>query len=757
MVKWLRYIAWSILPLLFSCSANKYLSEGEMYLDDMKVHLSGDLSKKARKKLNYQLESALRPQPVYRLLTGSRPAVWFYHQTYGDSSSISKWIFRRLAEKPSYLSQLDNKLNLKNARYILENEGYFYPNIQSRIDTHRNGVRVHYDISSGKALTIDSIQFEIDGGPIKDAILRQQSYTLIKKGDRLRLDRLEEERVRISDSLGKVGYFYLRPDFLVFQIDTTEAQLKANVFLTLKNNLPEGALQRYTTGEVLVFSNYKLQDTLPEDSLEIQVEQGVTFKFPNKYVKNKPIRKQIFYTPGNYLSRLDHERTLEGLSNLRVYRFINAIPEMQEDSTVDISLFLTPEIQNNIKAEANFVTKSNNFTGPGISLSHLNKNTFGGAEKLEVSLHSSFETQIGGQRTGLSTFEIGVKNNLSIPGIKLPFAKAWDRNVKSPYSTISLAYNFQNRVGQFTLTSAGGSYGIDWKGAKGFSHTFSVLDITFLKTSNISNDFQEEINNNPLVAESFRENFIPEIGYEMTWSPNKNGRKPYYINLDILLAGNASNGLASLFQDKGTSYDLLGVPISQYARLFIEGRHYWYDRGSSLVVRFLGGLGIAYGNSNTLPYQRQFFAGGTNSIRAFPNRLIGPGAHPPSTQNNNLFIDQSGDIRLEGNVEYRFDLNSLLELALFVDAGNVWLLDEDPERPGGQFTFSEFGNQLAIGTGLGVRLDFNYFLLRFDLAFPLRVPYRSAGDRWVADKIAPFQGAWIRDNLILNVAIGYPF
>lgn len=753
----MKYLAWVIFPILCSCTAKKDLPEGEKYLDDLEVHLSGDINRKTRNKLNYSLQNAMQPEPVYRLWMGSRPSVWFYHQTYGDSSGISKWIQRRLAQKPVYLSHVDQDQNKSNARFIMENEGYFYPSIENRVDTNKNGVSLHYHIQSGPALIIDSVHYDIDTGVVKKEINRQQKYSLLKKGDRLQLYRLQEERNRIADSLSALGYFYFRPDFLLFEVDTTNGPLQASLFLELKPNLPPETLKKYKTGEVVVYSNYRLNDTIPTDSLERQTEDEIIFSFPHKYVKNKTLRNQIYYKPGANINKLDHERTLEGLSNLRVYRFINAIPQRQGDSTIDFAVYLTPEVQNNIKAEANLVTKSNNFTGPGVSLSHLNKNAFGGAEKLEVGIRSSFETQIGGQRSGLNTFEIGVENKLSIPGIKLPFAQGWDRSVKSPYSAISLTYNFQNRVGQFTLTTANASYGINWKGIKGFTHDLSVIDLTFLKTGNISDAFRQEIDNNPLVAESFRENFIPEIGYELTWSPAKNGRKPYYINFDLLLAGNVSNSIASVFQPADGTYRLFGVPISQYIRGFLEGRHYWYDRSSSLVVRFLGGFGYAYGNSNTLPFQRQFFAGGSNSIRAFPYRLLGPGAHAPALNGSNFFIDQSGDIRLEGNIEYRFDLNSLLELALFVDAGNVWLRDADPERPGGEFEFSSFASEMAVGTGLGVRLDFNYFLLRFDFAFPMRVPYRNKGDRWVVHKITPFYWPWLRDNVILNVAIGYPF
>ncbi|MCB0662612.1 MAG: hypothetical protein KDC24_07725, partial [Saprospiraceae bacterium] len=614
MVKHLKYMFWLLLPMLVSCSANKFLPEGEKYLDDVKIDLSGDLSRKTKRNLQYALESAMQPEPVYKLWIGSRPEVWFYHQTYGDSSGISKWIYRKLAQKPVYLSDVNNQQNLENTRYIMENEGYFYPEIQSRIDTHKNGVNIHYDIISGKPLIIDSIKFDVNAGELQRIINRQQQFTLLKKGNRLQLGRLEEERNRITDSLSEMGYFYFRPDFLIFEIDTIQGERKANVFLELKENLLPETIQRYKTGKVEVYSNYRLKDTLQIDSMTRVEEQEFVFIYPKKYVKNKTLANQIAYEPGRYISRQDQQSTLEKISNLNVYKFINAIPEQENDSTINIAVYLTPEVQNNIKLEANLVTKSNNFTGPGISISHLNRNAFKGAEKLEVSFHTSFETQIGGQNSGVNTLEIGASNNLSIPGIKLPFAKAWSKSVTNPYSNVAIAYNFQSRVNQFTLTSTNLAYEVDWKGLKGFSHKFSVLDITFLKTSNISDAFQMEIDNNPILAESFRETFIPEVGYEFTWSPNRGGRKPYYINLDLLFAGNASNAVAGLFQKNAETYDLFGVPISQYARIFLEGRHYWYDRSSQMVVRFIGGFGLAYGNSNTLPYQRQFFAGGANSI-----------------------------------------------------------------------------------------------------------------------------------------------
>jgi outer membrane protein assembly factor BamA len=747
------------LLFLFSCSAKKFLPEGERYLDKISVEVSGPIHGQDKNDLEYDLEDAIQPSEIYNLLIGSRPEIWFYHKTKGDSSSIKKWMFKKLAEKPVYLSEADIPKNIKNLNLILENEGFYYSEIEVKVDTGKVGSKVFYKIKTGEPIRIDSILFNVDSSFVISKIINnQQKHARFAKGDRFMLDRLEQERARLADTLSSLGYFYFRPDYLFFEIDTSRGNRKADVFLELKQDIPEGVLNRYKTGEVLVYSNFDLNDSIPE-SLETNASQdSIYFIYDKKFIRNKVLNKNIHYQPGKFLSRLDHEKTLEEVSNLRVYKFINAVPERNlQDTTVNITLYLSPEVQNNLKAEVSLVTKSNNFTGPGLSISHLNKNAFKGAERLTLSLNGAFETQIGGQRNGLSSFEIGVENTLSIPGILLPFSKAWDDNVHAPYTSISANYNFQTRINQFSLTSLNGSYDVEWDNNKALFHRFSALAITFLKTSDISEEFREEINNNPILAESFRENFIPEIAYELTWNPTKNNRKPYYANINFSLAGNVSTGIASLFQNQQDDYRLFGVPISQYARLFAEARKYLYSFNNTLAIRVLGGIGYAYGNSTTLPYQKLFFSGGTNSIRAFPSRLLGPGSHEPQPTNTNLFLDQAGDLRFEANVEYRFDLNSIIEIATFVDAGNVWLLEEDPERPGGQFNIKTFADQLAVGTGLGLRLDFNYFLIRFDFAFPLRIPYRTQGDRWVVDKFAPFQGAWLRENLILNVAIGYPF
>jgi outer membrane protein assembly factor BamA len=229
-----------------------------------------------------------------------------------------------------------------------------------------------------------------------------------------------------------------------------------------------------------------------------------------------------------------------------------------------------------------------------------------------------------------------------------------------------------------------------------------------------------------------------------------------YFQSGIEFAGNTLSLLSS-DAPEGERNTFLGIAYAQYARTTADLRFYTNTGNyNQLVFRILAAVGIPYGNSNILPYRKQFYIGGSTSVRAFRYRSVGPGTYLPDSIDNNLFFDQTGDIKLESNLEYRFNIYKLLKGALFLDAGNIWLVNEDPSKPGGKFVFSDILSEMAVGTGFGIRLDASFFVLRLDLGMPLRKPFLPDNDRWVTDEINLKSPSWRRDNLVLNIAIGYP-
>ena len=298
------------------------------------------------------------------------------------------------------------------------------------------------------------------------------------------------------------------------------------------------------------------------------------------------------------------------------------------------------------------------------------------------------------------------------------------------------------------------------------SHQLYPVDVS-LVTVQQEPAFRDLLETNPLLRQSYEEQFIIGGNYSFFYSTlNLDDRKyekhNFYFNGNIDVSGN----LLNLVQRNGTDNnnggvkEIFGTPYSQFTKVSGDFRYYYkIDKRNLIATRFFAGVGVPYGNAESLPYLKQFAAGGTNTIRAFRSRSIGPGsfAQARDAGPDSLLLDQTGDISLLANIEYRFDVLGALKGALFVDAGNIWLVNEDVDRPGGEFSTSDFLSETAVGTGFGLRFDADFFVIRLDFAFPLRAPFLPKGDRWVISNIDPLSKSWRRDNLILNIAIGYPF
>jgi outer membrane protein assembly factor BamA len=404
--------------------------------------------------------------------------------------------------------------------------------------------------------------------------------------------------------------------------------------------------------------------------------------------------------------------------------------------------------------------------GPVFESSFRNRNFFGGAELLTLTSELGFETPLGGGQSGGNSYEAGARAELELPKFAAPFKL---ENVSSsfvPKTRIVLGLHLQDRIQYYQLFSVDASFGYNWRESIATEHSLNPLAIAVAHLANTTPKFDDLLNINPLLRKSFEEQFIIGQTYTFTYNDQlvKERKNHLYFKGSVDLSGNLLSLVQSLFLPYKAApespYRIFGTPYSQYYKFDIDVRQYYntIDQTSSLASRFIAGIGIPYGNSTTLPYVKQFYAGGSNSVRAFAARGLGPGSYKiPDSSASRIFIDQTGDIKLEANTEYRFPITGILKGAVFLDAGNIWLLKEDPNRPGSAFNSGTFLNEIAVGTGFGVRLDLSFFILRFDLAFPLRVPSLPVSDRWVINKINFGDPSWRKNNLALNVAIGYPY
>jgi outer membrane protein assembly factor BamA len=469
---------------------------------------------------------------------------------------------------------------------------------------------------------------------------------------------------------------------------------------------------------------------------------------------------------------------------LRAFKYVNVkFREDKRDSgSLHADIYMTPLLKKSVRMQLQAVSKSNNFVGPGFEASFTNRNFLRGAELFQFRLNAAYEVQISRQNAGaLNAIELGAESSLSIPRFVTPAGIFRYRSAKYvPQTNFRLGYNLQQRLQYFRLISMNGGYGFLWRETTLKTHEFYPVDVSFVKLGKTSSVFDSLINRSPALRNSFQNQFILGSHYtftlntqltedmELRYDPKARRKSNFYFAGTIDLSGNILSAAQNLANVKEGEKEFLGLPYSQYLRADIDFRYYYnITRTTKIATRLIAGVGHAYGNSETLPYIKQFAAGGSNSIRAFPARSLGPGTYnvrtDPNVTNQTFFIDQRGDIKLEGSAEYRFDIIKSFKGALFVDAGNIWSRNKEYDneghiiRPGGEFNQKTFLAQLAMGTGAGVRFDLNFFVLRLDLAFPIRKPWLPEKERWVFNEIDFGSKTWRGQNLILNIAIGYPF
>jgi outer membrane protein assembly factor BamA len=436
---------------------------------------------------------------------------------------------------------------------------------------------------------------------------------------------------------------------------------------------------------------------------------------------------------------------------------------------LDRFVYLTPTLMQNLSGEFEVSTRGSNFRlGVGANYSH--KNIFRGAERLDVHIGTAVETGgnilIGLDTVGNNLYEISASADIYFPRMIVPFINP-DNSASDfvPKTRLGLSGSFQNRKDLYTLVSTRLSYGFDWRVVKQIRHELTPVNVNLVNISNISPEFQSLLDEDERLANSFSNLFIFGPSYRYTYSnQNLKVRKDYaFAQIQLEAAGNMAYVLSSLLDNSGQQpYQILGREYSQFARIEVDYRYNWVGLDNQLVFRVAPGITIPYGNSDVVPYTKQYFVGGSNSMRAFPSRgLLGSFILPEYENISVSNFDQTGDIKFETNLEYRYNLAKALFLkgAFFLDVGNVWQLNAgDAENASAkEFAFNKVLDELAVGVGTGFRIDIPFLVLRFDFALPLRKPYLPQGKRWTWHEPGFINGSWVWKNLSFHIAVGYPF
>lgn len=731
-----------LLMLVSGCTGLKDIScEDPLFIGNEFVVTDG------KKKAHRIIENAgqdLYPRPNTRFLW-MRPALARFNML--SDSARKKNFWKNKIDEPVLMSQSQPDRAEKILQNRIFHEGYFHNLVEhDTLRLSKKKAKYQYNITLNSPYKLGTISFPPPPDELNRRIAASKENSLLKTGDRYSLKTIKEERTRIDQSLKDQGYLYFNPEFLLVRADTVSEDHQVNLTLLVKPSTPPESREAYTIDKIYLHDDYSLEEYRP-DTLNLDPYYLLSEKNSLSF---EVFNNGLFIEPGQLYSKTKVSQTMRYLNSLPIIRSSSIrFTQGAEQDKLNAQLYFTKRKQFAYTVELNAIFRSTNYFGPGVIFSYSNRNVKQGANLLKVNLRGRFEVQIADNKVN-PAYELGLELSYALPRFYPSFSKNWD-NRKLPQTILSTGYNLFNRLDLYLLNSIFFDLGYKWRDSEQLSHRVSPLEMIFtqIPESFISEEFQDYLDANPGVRRSFGEQFVLGAGYEITYNPQPVGKSDIYLNAGVDLAGNLLYGTYSIFNaEKNTEgrYNLFGVPFSQYLRTRLDFRHTLdFNENSSFTTRLVTGIGYPFGNSEILPYIKQFYVGGTNSLRSFIARSVGPGSEEPPEG----FRDLTGDIRVEMNMEYRFTIAGNFKSALFLDVGNIWLFNEDETRPNGVFKFDKFLDELAVSAGWGLRWDFDFVVARLDFAYTLRTPYLPAGERWT-DKF----DFW---DPTINIAIGYPF
>jgi len=752
MIKRIIYLLF-LAVVLNACSTTKYLAPGQKLYTGGTVKIDDKVvSKGDAKGLSSELQTYIRPKPNASLL-GMRIKLWLYYKTKARKGFIQKF-FSKYGEPPVLVSQVNLAKNSEIMQNRLQNISYFQATVSGDTIGKEKTAKAVFTALPGPSYTIRNVTFpSATDNSLDTAVKGTMKETLLKKGEKYNLDVIKNERIRIDTRLKEEGFFYFAPEQLIIRVDSTIENHQVDMIVRIKPETPDRAREIYTIRNIYVYPNYSLRDT------SLQLDKAVPYRWYNLIDPRKTARPYLFANtvllhPNDAYSRTIHNNSLNRFINLGPYRYVKTkFEDVTPDSPkLDIYYFLTPYKRKSLQAEIIGRTTSANYTGTQLNLSWKNRNTFKGGELLTLTLFGSTDVQVGGQNSGYNVYQYGVQSSLSWPRL-IPF------NIKSsnayiPRTVLTLGYTSVVRQKLYSLNSFNGSFGYQFKTDQHKLHELNLLEATFVKPRNVTQLYQDSIksplNRNPSLKHVIDPQFTLGPSYAYTYDNTTEDYRTnsLYFRGKLSLSNNLYGLLSGADTLGGKPKTLFGTIFNQYAKAEAEIRFFHkLTANTKIATRLLAGVGLPYGNSTILPYNQQFFIGGPNSLRGFRPRALGPGTVDPTPINGNSFIaDQSGDIKLEANIELRQKLFSIVYGALFADAGNIW--NAKPHQEGGTFG-PNFLSQMAVDAGFGLRFDASILVLRTDLGFPLLKPYTPVnGTRSITPSFK---------NAIFNIAIGYPF
>ncbi len=761
----------SVLLLATSCRPTKHVPQGEYLLNRVKIEVDNKDVKSS------SLKPYLRQQPNHKTFGIIGLPLAFYNMS-GTKDNRWNRFMRKIGTPPViYDSTLTEKSRVEIQK-AMKNKGYAEAEVTADTVIKKRKIKVTYNVKSNTPYKLNRVTYNIPDDSIsKYATLKDTTQYLLKKGTLFDYYILDSERERIAKELNDRGYYAFNKEFITYTADTTVGDhlvdLEVNLLPYPIAN-PEGTgpvfvkHRPYTIRDVYFYTDYNPMNVDQRYTVvDTAYYEGNTIYYgKDHYLRESVLVNNCFIKKGEKYSQRIVDNTMSAYGRLRAFKYVNiqfAPVEVDGEMMLDCYILLTKGKTQTISTEVEGTNSAGNF-GFALGFTYQHRNIFKGSQTFSTKIRAAYEN-ITGDLGGLISnnyLELGAEMGISFPKFIFPFAKKKQRQKLRPTTELKLSGNYQRRP-EFVRVIAGAGWGYNWFSNRNrFRHKFDLVDISYIYLPKVTEEFKNNINDlsvdNPLLRYSYEDHFIMRMAYSVYLSNlNPESIKPtgniYTFRMVNEIAGNLLYGISSAISKPRPQdgYSLFGIRYAQYYKCDMDYTYtFLFNEKNSLSLHVGAGVAVPYGNSEILPFEKRYFSGGANSVRGWSVRSLGPGSYQRKDPTSD-FMNQCGDVRLDFNIEYRSKLIWKLELAAFIDAGNIWTIKDYAAQPGGAFKINKFYKELALAYGLGLRLDFDFFVLRLDLGMKAYNPAVTGKSKWVIS----YQN-FSRDAA-LHFAVGYPF
>ena len=762
--RWLHYISPLLLWMTASCSVSKFIPEGEYLLDDVKV-VSDDKAVKPSDISGYN-----RQNPNSSWFSLVKVPMHIYSLSGTDTTRRINRFIQKLGDKPVIFDEEAAERSREDMQSALHNMGYMQADVRLRKETRKKKLRLKYLVHPGPAYRISHWDYDIQDDSVRRYMAGYASQ-LMHEGMRFDVNTLDQERQQMTNHLQDRGFYRFNKEYVTCTADTVRGTHLVDLTFHIApyDATSHTTHARYRIGEVNVVTDFDMTHAMRQDFARFD---SLHYKGLNIFYRERPFLKpevlsqNIAITPDSFYSdsRLQHTRSSLGRLHAIKYTDIRFQEDAADSTRLDCHVLLSRNKVNSFSAELEG-TNSAGDLGAAASLSYQNRNLFNGSELFTFKVRGAYEAVTGLQGYSNENYvEYGVEASINFPRFLFPFISAEVRQRTQATSEIGIQFNSQERP-EFGRRAASVTWGYRWTYKRKWQHRVDVLDLNYVYMPWISSTFREEYldnpeNSNSILRYNYENLLIMKAGYGFTY--HSDGRESrtasnnsYSIRFNIESSGNllyAFSHMLNATRNEDHQYTVANIAYAQYIKTDIDfTKSFRIDHRNSIVFHVGMGVAYPYGNSRILPFEKRYFSGGANSVRGWSVRRLGPGSFAGNDRNID-FINQSGDIKLDLNLEYRTKLFWKLNGAFFVDAGNIWTIRDYEEQPGGAFRFDSFYKQIAVSYGLGLRFDFDYFILRFDAGMKAVNPaYRNSKEHYPL--IHPDFGR----DFAFHFAVGYPF